>query len=133
MTDSDLSEFFTAVEGLFPGKLTSEQVRVWTANIRNLPATEAHSALNEYYAKGKTPSDGPIPALPGFMRCIRAARESNGTHTASNRCHPNDPEWLHAIRHQIIKHVPSADAWTMADVRNEYLSHHPTIKLPALP
>lgn len=125
MTDADIRDFTSRLDRLYPEKLNDEQLAVWTAYVRKLPSHEAMSALNDYYAGPKKAADGPQPALNGFMRCIRERHKSKGQR-ASNRCHPNDPEWLHTQRHILMKNCPDKhgeyDSMPTAELELDY--HH---------
>ena len=71
MTDDDLKQFFAKLNGFWPGALNETQTEAWAARVRKVEASEAMSALGDYYCAKKIPGDGKTPSFEGFKRQIR--------------------------------------------------------------
>lgn len=84
MTGEQWLEFYGKVTALFPGKLNADQLVEWKDRMGGLDLAPCMTALSDYYAGAKAPSDGPQPSLAGVMRCYRAnnpAREQEHQET----------------------------------------------------
>lgn len=71
--DSDERDAFAArLMALFPGRVTQEQIQEWLRAIGDRPYKAAAEALSGYYAAPKSPTHGPVPALPAYLEHLRA-------------------------------------------------------------
>lgn len=107
---------------LFPGpqgqpKLNKEQLEIWRSRVLRISIGEATSALNDYYTQPKQPKDGTIPALPGFLRCVRSSKRDKQTPWKDG----DKPSLAFMRRAFLVSHgEPGSSSWTDTEVNAHY-------------
>lgn len=84
MNDADLQIFFDKVSNLFPGKFGKPQAAEWAKYVRKFSYSDCESALSEYFASSKNPSDGAQPSLSAMLRILKRDKQRTRSESRSD-------------------------------------------------